>query len=93
MFRLTKEEAGNFVRSQFVTSRDNYFKGQGGGTRYSPHAFTEQGIYMPMTVLKGELAVKQSKALIRLFKVMKDFVINERNVFFHNSYYQSIKRH
>ena len=93
MFRLTKEEAGNFVRSQIVTSRDNYFKGQDGGTRYLPHAFTEQGIYMLMTVLKGELAVKQSKALIRLFKVMKDFVTNERNVFFHNSYYQSIKRH
>ncbi len=29
-----------------------------------PYAFTEQGIYMLMTVLRGELAVKQSKALI-----------------------------
>lgn len=45
-----------------------------GGTRYLPYAFTEQGIYMLMTVLKGELAVKQSKALIRLFKEMKDYI-------------------
>ena len=88
MFRLTLEESSNFVRSQFVTSRDNYFKGQDGGTRYLPYAFTEQGIYMLMTVLKGELAVKQSKALIRLFKAMKDFVINERNIFSHKSLLQ-----
>ena len=29
-----------------------------GGTRKLPYAFTEQGIYMLMTVLRGELAVK-----------------------------------
>ena len=29
---------------------------------------------MLMTVLKGELATKQSKALIRLFKEMKDYI-------------------
>ena len=32
-------------------------------SKYLPYAFTEQGIYMLMTVLKGELATKQSKAL------------------------------
>jgi len=31
-----------------------------GGRRTLPYAFTEQGIYMLMTVLKGELAVSQS---------------------------------
>ncbi len=30
---------------------------------------------MLMTVLKGELAIKQSKALIRIFKQMKDFIV------------------
>ena len=88
MFRLTLEESNSFVRSQFVTSRDNYFKGQDGGTRYLPYAFTEQGIYMFMTVLKGDLAVKQSKALIRLFKTMKDYIIEERNVLSHSSLLQ-----
>ena len=45
-----------------------------GGTRKLPYAFTEQGIYMLMTVLRGELAVKQRKALVRIFKQMKEFI-------------------
>ena len=35
--------------------------------RSYPFVFTEQGIYMLMTVLKGDLAIQQSMALIRLF--------------------------
>ena len=34
---------------------------------------------MLMTVLKGDLAVKQSKALIRLFKSMKDYIVDNNN--------------
>ena len=70
---ITEEELQN-LRSNFLTSsleKHNY-----GGRRYLPYAFTEQGIYMLMTVLKGELATKQSKTLIRIFKVMKDYIIN-----------------
>ena len=33
-----------------------------------------------MTVLKGELAVSQSKKLIKLFKRMKDFIVQLQNV-------------
>lgn len=73
MFQLSREEIEVMVRSQNVTSR-NTFQGQEGGTRYLPNAFTEQGIYMLMTVLKGELAIRQSKALIRTFKAMKDYI-------------------
>lgn len=51
-----------------------------GGTRKLPYAFTEQGIYMLMTVLRGELAVKQSKALVRIFKQMKDFILQSQNI-------------
>ena len=75
MFRLTRDEVDELVRSKKSTSRENnLFSGQAGGTRYLPHAFTEQGLYMLMTVLRGELATKQSKALIRLFKNMKDYI-------------------
>lgn len=35
---------------------------------------------MLMTVLKGELAAKQSKALIRTFKKMKDYIIGNQNL-------------
>ena len=65
MFQLTQDEWTAILRSQIVTS-------SWGGRRYLPYAFTEQGIYMLMTVLRGELAVKQSRMLIRLFKRMKD---------------------
>ena len=43
-----------------------------GGNRKLPYAFTEQGIYILMTVLKGDLTTKQSIALIDAFKQMKD---------------------
>ena len=46
-------------------------------SRSNPYVFTEQGIYMLMTVLKGDLAVRQSMALIRLFKQMKDYIVAE----------------
>ncbi len=70
MFQLTDEEMDKHLRSIFATS-----KGVSPKSRYLPYAFTEQGIYMLMTVLRGESAVKQSKALIRLFKKMKDYII------------------
>jgi len=73
MFQLTREELDDFVRSKFLTSREApMFTGQSGGSRYLPYAFTEQGIYMLMTVLKGEVAVQQSIMLIRIFKKLKD---------------------
>ena len=53
--------------------------GRGSNIKYNPYAFTEQGIYMLMTVLRGELAVKQSKALIRMFKQMKDFIVENQD--------------
>ena len=54
MFRLTRDEIDELVRCYFFTSRaDGLFKGQSGGTRHLPYAFTEQGIYMLMTVLRG----------------------------------------
>ena len=72
-------ESDNFVRSKKSTARIWNFGNTGGRTTL-PYAFTEQGIYMLMTVLKGEIAVKQSKTIIRLFKQMKDYIIeNESN--------------
>lgn len=49
-----------------------------GGRQHLPFVFTEQGIYMLMTVLKGDLATEQSKVLIRTFKEMKDFIVDNR---------------
>lgn len=51
-----------------------------GGTRKLPYVFTEQGVYMLMTVLKGDMAIQQSMALIRLFKKMKDYIVDENRL-------------
>ena len=77
MFQLTDDEVDELSRSQNVTL--NRGTGRGSNIKYKPYAFTEQGIYMLMTVLRGELAVKQSKALIRMFKQMKDFIIENQD--------------
>lgn len=61
-------------RSKFLTLNRG---SRGSNIKYAPYAFTEQGVYMLMTVLKGERATVQSKALIRLFKQMKDYIIAE----------------
>lgn len=70
MFKLTIEEA--LRCKNFTLNSNGDMRGQ--HVKYLPYAFTEQGIYMLMTVLKGELATKQSLALIRLFKGMKDYI-------------------
>ena len=61
--------------SEFKILKSNFSTSSWGGTRKLPFAFTEEGIYMLMAVLKGDLAVSQSKKLIKLFKRMKDFII------------------
>ena len=88
-FRLTELEFNNlkcnFFTSSYANPKDDNLRSKistssWGGTRYLPYAFTEEGIYMLMTVLKGELAVSQSKKLIRLFKQMKDYIIQRQHV-------------
>lgn len=73
MFELSKEEFEEILRCKNFTS-------SWGGTRYLPKAFTEQGIYMLMTVLKGELAIRQSRMLIRIFKRMKDYILDNQGL-------------
>ncbi|MBO7054763.1 MAG: ORF6N domain-containing protein [Bacteroidales bacterium] len=82
-FQLTTEEV-NYLRCKISTTNISSM------SRSLPYAFTEQGIYMLMTVLKGELAVTQSKTLIRLFKDIKHFVQN--NAFMFNEII-SVKQH
>ena len=75
-FQLTLKEAETCSRSKISSLNNNR---RGTNIKYAPYAFTEQGIYMLMTVLKGERATAQSKALIRLFKQMKDYIVAENH--------------
>ena len=72
MFQLTKEEFENLMSKNRISSW--------GGRRKLPHAFTEQGIYLLMTVLRGDLAIQQSRTLVRLFKSMKDYIIENQQL-------------
>ena len=67
-------------KSNFSTLKTESKQGRGSNIKYAPYAFTEQGVYMLMTVLKGELATKQSKALVRLFKRMKDYIVDNQQM-------------
>ena len=61
MFRLTEDEYEN-LRCQNVTAIRSLM------SRSMPYAFTEQGIYMLATVLRGELAEQQSIFIMRAFR-------------------------
>ena len=74
-FQLTVNEYSYILRCKnFTSSLENNY----GGRRYLPYVFTEEGIYMLMTVLRGDKAINQSKALIRVFKKMKDYLIENK---------------
>ena len=73
MFRLTREEFHEILRCKNFTS-------SWGGNRHLPYAFTEQGVYMLMTVLRSDLAIRQSRALVMAFKAMKDYIIETQGL-------------
>ena len=60
MFQLSQEEFA-ILRSQFVTSSDR------GGRRYSPYAFTEQGVAMLSSVLRSQRAIQVNIEIMRAF--------------------------
>ena len=75
MFQLNEEDIDELSRCKNFTLKDG--TGRGNNLKYMPYAFTEQGIYMLMTVLKGELATHQSRELVKEFKRMKDLNTEE----------------
>ena len=81
MFCLTSEETNYIMRCK-------NFTGWHRNDRFKPFVFTEQGIYMLMTVLRGDLAIKQSKALIRLFKKIKDYIVENRDLLPYKELYE-----
>ena len=72
MFQLTNEETAELSRCKNFTLKRG--TGRGSNLKYNPYAFTEQGVYMLMTVLRGELATRQSRAIVIALKALKDYV-------------------
>ena len=73
MFQVTKEELEE-LRCQNVTANINPM------SRTLPYVFSEQGIYMLATVLKSEFAVQQSVVIMRAFKNMRHYIIENRQL-------------
>jgi len=75
MFRLTAAESEQLNRSQTVTGSPKSLRSQivtsktetRGGRRYSPLAFTEQGVAMLSSVLRSQRAVQVNIQIMRAF--------------------------
>ena len=74
MFQLTKAEVPEeFLKSKISTLNEQGNK-SGMHMKKLPFAFTEQGIYMLATVLRGELAEQQSIFIMRAFREMRHYI-------------------
>ena len=73
MFQLRTEETA-ILRSQFATSS------LWGGRRYSPLAFTEQGIAMLSGVLKSPRAIQVNIHIMRAFVAMRKYAITHEDL-------------
>ena len=72
MFELTKHEFDN-LRSQSVTS-------SWGRTRYSPMAFTEQGVAMLSSVLNSDRAIKVNIQIMRAFTQLRQMLSTHKDL-------------
>ena len=64
---MTQEECS---RSQIVTLNG----GRGSNIKYLPHVFTERGLYMLATILKGERAVRTTLAIVETYAQVRSMV-------------------
>jgi len=75
MFQMTKEELENW-KSQIVISNKEIM-----GLRKLPFVFTEQGVSMLSGVLKSDVAIQTSIAIIKTFVSMRNFLLNNINIY------------
>jgi len=86
MFQLSEEEVNLMVsqnvtpskdlRSQFVTSKE-----ERGGRRYSPYAFTQEGVATLSGILKSKKATKVHIQIMRAFVSMRKFILSNAQIF------------
>jgi hypothetical protein len=74
MFQLDEKEA-EALRSQIATSKEGR-----GGRRYSPYAFTEQGVAMLSTVLHSERAIEVNIAIMRVFVRLREMMATHKEL-------------
>lgn len=71
MFQISKAELEDLRCKNFTANLNTK-------SRSLPYVFTEQGIYMLATVLRGDLASQQSIFIMRAFREMRHFIQQNR---------------
>lgn len=74
MFQLTKPEWES-LRLQIETSKTSR-----GGTRYLPHAFTEQGVAMLSAVLNSDKAIDVNISIMRAFVFIRQYALTHKDL-------------
>ncbi len=74
MFQLLKEEATEMCLKSNISTLNERGNKRGMHMKKMPYAFTEQGIYMLATVLRGPLAEQQSIFIMRAFREMRHYI-------------------
>jgi phage regulator Rha-like protein len=74
MIQITNQDVVG-LRSQIVTSRLEH-----GGRRYSPYAFTEQGIAMLSSVLNSERAIEVNIQIMRAFVELREMIATHKDL-------------
>jgi hypothetical protein len=73
MFQLSKAEWES-LRLQIETSKGR------GGTRYLPHAFTEQGVAMLSGILNSEKAIDVNISIMRAFVLIRQYALTHKDL-------------
>jgi len=74
MFQLSEEEYHS-LRSQIVTLENT---GRGKYRKYSPFAFTEQGVAMLSGVLNSDVAIHVNIAIMRTFVIIRKYALEHK---------------
>ena len=74
LFELTKEEY-QVLRSQIVTLEP----GRGKYSKYTPFAFTEQGVAMLASILNSPKAIEVNIAIVRAFVFIRQYALSHQD--------------
>ncbi len=73
---LLSDNEWNFLRSKISTLKTQK-NGRGTHRKYLPRVFNEQGVAMLATILKSDVAIKVSIAIMDAFVLMRKYISNE----------------
>lgn len=74
MFRLSKQENSELLRSQFVTLEKGQY------SKYLPYVFTEYGVAMLSSVLNSKKSIQVNIQIIKTFVRLREIIISNKEL-------------